>query len=500
MHAFSPALPIILTLAAGFLGGCRHGSQSASKDGSEPATAEFGVMLDGDTREWPTDSVAWADQDYIYLRFTVENERFTLQAAPQTVAILLDADGNAATGMSGTQSPTSGLGIDLEIQCSPLDPNGGAPTKGAACFAVSSDGTRTPIANAALDVSFAPTYAAEWYEMRIKRDAPLAALVASAGGGLARGVVVMTDHAGEIEAWADPFSVSLPPARKAGDSPAAGDVGQGVIPARPAESLRVMTLNVLKSGPVTRPDSFARLLNAVAPDVVLLEEWDDGDATSVQAWFTTLIKSDAGWHVLKPAGSSVAIASRYPITQIGGKVEGVTKDDGTPHGVRYVAGTVNSPIGAVAVAAVHLKCCGSADSWEDQLRTRESKAINANFAAAAKDVKVRLIGGDFNLVGSRPPLDIMRSGLDADASDLSIADPIVSGDHAMYTWVDWNTAFTPGRLDYLLYSDSSAEVVRSFVIDTSRLSDAALNAAGLSRSDSQATDHRPVVVDVRAKR
>lgn len=502
-----PALTMALALVAGlsvagFSVGCQQGSKGGSKTTTQPelATAEFSVMLDGDIREWPSESVAWADQDYIYLRFTVENERFTLQSAPKTVAILLDADGSASTGMAGTQEPTGGIGVDLEIQCSPLDPSGGAPTKGVACFAVAADGTRTKIDNSALDVSFSPTYASEWYEARIKRSAAIPALAASDAGGTARGVVVMTDSAGEIEAWADPFGIILPPARKANEPVAAGDVGAGVVPVRPNGTLRVMTLNVLKSGPVTRPDSFARLLNAATPDVVLLEEWDEGDATSVQAWFTTLVKSESGWHVLKPSGSSVAIASRYPITALGGPVEGVKKDDGSDWKVRYVAGKVNSPIGPVAVAAVHLKCCGSADSWEDQLRVREAKAISATFAAAAKDVKVRVMGGDLNLVGSRPPLDAIRAGGDSDGSDMSVADPVVSGDHAMYTWIDWSTTFTPGRLDYLVYSDASTELVRSFVLDTSRLSDAALNAAGLSRSDSLATDHRPVVVDVRGKR
>lgn len=500
--ALTSALALVAGLSVGVVSvGCQQGSKGPANAGRpEPATAEFSVMLDGDIREWPTDSVAWADQDYIYLRFTVENERFTLQSAPKTVAILIDADGSAATGMAGTQEPTAGIGVDLEIQCSPLDPNGGAPTKGVACFAVAADGTRTKIDNAELDVSFAPTFASEWYEMRVKRSAAIGTMAAGDAGGTARGVVVMTDAAGEIEAWADPFGIILPPARRAGEPVAAGDVGAGVIPARANGTLRVMTLNVLKSGPVTRPDSFARLLNAATPDVVLLEEWDEGDATSVQAWFTTLVKSESGWHVLKPAGSSVAIASRYPITALGGPAEGVKKDDGGDWKVRYVAGKVNSPIGPVAVAAMHLKCCGSADSWEDQLRLREARAINATFGAAAKDVKVRVMGGDLNLVGARPPLDALRAGIDSDATDLSVVDPVVSGDRAMYTWVDWGTTFTPGRLDYIVYSDASAEVVRSFVLDTSRLSDAALNAAGLSRSDSLATDHRPVVVDVRGRR
>ena len=109
---------------------------------------------------------------------------------------------------------------------------------------------------------------------------------------------------------------------------------------------------------------------------------------------------------------------------------------------------------------------------------------------------VRVICGDMNLVGSRPPLDILRANLDADGSDLSIAEPFVLGDRSQYTWSDYKTTFTPGRLDYVLYSDSTAQVYQSFVLDTSRLNEETLARAGLNRTDTDASDHKPVVVDL----
>ena len=70
----------------------------------------------------------------------------------------------------------------------------------------------------------------------------------------------------------------------------------------------------------------------------------------------------------------------------------------------------------------------------------------------------------------------------------------------MYTWYDAGNTYTPGRLDYLLYSDSVAEAANSFVLDTSKLSEAALARLGLDATDTAASDHLPVVLDVKPLR
>ena len=59
--------------------------------------------------------------------------------------------------------------------------------------------------------------------------------------------------------------------------------------------------------------------------------------------------------------------------------------------------------------------------------------------------------------------------------------------------------FSPGRLDWILYSDATLEVVNAFVLNTDKLSARALADAGLESEDTQASDHLPVVVDVRRK-
>ena len=82
-----------------------------------------------------------------------------------------------------------------------------------------------------------------------------------------------------------------------------------------------------------------------------------------------------------------------------------------------------------------MKCCGSAGSNEDLIRYAEAGAINAAFAEAVTDVRgtlgrdidAAIIGGDLNLVGTRGPLDILRTGLASDGSDFEPASTGVIG-------------------------------------------------------------------------
>ncbi len=160
---------------------------------------------------------------------------------------------------------------------------------------------------------------------------------------------------------------------------------------------------------------------------------------------------------------------------------------------------MQTPLGGVAVGSVHLKSRGTKGSSEDQRRMEEAQLIRASWQSAldtAGDVPIRLIGGDMNLVGSRPPLLAMCEGLDADGSELAIATPRVLGDGSAYTWVDAKADFCAGRLDYFIYSDSSVEAVNQFTIDTTRLTDASLAKMGLDRGDTRASDHLPMVIDL----
>ena len=59
------------------------------------------------------------------------------------------------------------------------------------------------------------------------------------------------------------------------------------------------------------------------------------------------------------------------------------------------------------------------------------------------------------------------------------------GDAAFYTWTDAETQFSPGRLDWLVYSHTTAQAINAFALDTAGLNDEVLEQAGLDRAEQQ---------------
>jgi endonuclease/exonuclease/phosphatase family metal-dependent hydrolase len=266
-----------------------------------------------------------------------------------------------------------------------------------------------------------------------------------------------------------------------------------LVPTRSMQTVRIMSWNVLRSSPVDNAAPFARVVGAIKPDIILLQEWDYA-APQLAGWFTALIDA-RGWNGVALESSGVSIVSGYPLEAVG---EPLVLD---ANETRFVAAIASSPIGPIFVGSTHLTCCGAAGDERDRRRQLEAGAINAWVSSwlDGAGVTMRVLGGDMNLVGSRAPIDTLVAGLSDDAEDLSIAEAYVLGDAAQYTWSDPGNAFTPGRLDYIAAGGSELEIVRAFVLDTRRLSDAALARMGLDRGDGAASDHVPLVVDVRRR-
>lgn len=452
------------------------------------------ITIDGDISEWSPDVVATADADFLYLRFRVSGSLMTLQAAPETLSILLDADDSASTGAPISElAAASSMGVDLEIQFSPMT-DSGTPANGVSAIAIDSTGATERLTHAALDFHFSPTYASEWYECRISRQSTGAGLLSPniLKGRRVRGVLGLYDAAGNISGASEAFTATMPPAS---NGRALADVP---VPATPRGAMRVMSYNVLRSSPASNPGPFTRLVRSINPDVIMIQEWDT-DAATIAAWFNTAMPEHAPWTVVATTGLyGVGIVTRHPVVSntVDGSLMPAVADIGGSD-VRFAGAVVRTPMGDVLVGSTHLKCCGTAASSEDVRRMDETRAINAAFGAMGnRSLAMRVIGGDMNLVGSRGPIDVLRTGVDADGSDMEIAPAMVLGDAAYYTWTDAGNAFSPGRLDYVLVGDSQARVVRSFVVDTARLTDAALSASGLERGDSRGSDHMPVVVDL----
>jgi len=355
-----------------------------------------------------------------------------------------------------------------------------------------------PLPHEALDLVFAPTYAARDFELRVSRRVRgRPGLSAALADGTVSARLIGVGGDGSLR-WSKSLgSVDLPPLAPVPER------FRATIPGRPDDAVRVVSWNVRFATPQRRPAPFARVLHALAPDVVLVQEWEKATASELRAWFETHL--GGVWHAVDSAGWGVAVVARGPLERLGParieRPEDAPADRFRPdQALRLSAAIVQTRLGPLAAASMHLKCCGPAGGPQDRARIAEARAIRATLRRALAALGgggpvVRVIGGDLNLVGSRTPLDVLRRGLAAGGGDLAIARTDVLGDRALYTWRGAGSRYSPGRLDFLLYG--GAEEVAAFVVDPSRLPDGVLASSGLRRDDAAASDHLALVLDVR---
>ncbi|MFG0275345.1 MAG: endonuclease/exonuclease/phosphatase family protein [Phycisphaerales bacterium] len=454
------------------------------------AAAEPVIELDGEFDDWPEGVWAVADAEYLYIRVQT-GEVTSLQNSRFTVNINIDADGDAETGLRlARYDPAVVWGADLSLSFS----------TGVTARLLARDGPVTPIAHSAYGVLFAPSHASDQFEIRLDRvpkgDLP------QLGGNIV--VAALAEDSRRLrEVW-NQGAVRLHPPELA-PAPERLDIE---VPARPDDAVRVLSWNVLWGSPMGNPEPFDRVLHALKPDVVLVQEWDDRnrDAPPVTedelaTWFN-YSEDTPVWTAIKGGERGVAIISRHPMQRIETRTlrpdsAGDPKVDDS-RGIRVAAARISTPVGDLVATSLHLKCCGGYAGEEDSQRLAEARAIRAALLQAmradAPDMVV--IAGDFNLVGDPAPQALLASGTDADGGDLVVADTPNLGQRVRVSWREQGSRFAPGRLDYALVGDAGARIANAFIFDASVLSDATLEAIGVQRDDTATSDHMPVVIDI----
>lgn len=87
---------------------------------------------------------------------------------------------------------------------------------------------------------------------------------------------------------------------------------------------------------------------------------------------------------------------------------------------------------------------------------------------------------------------------DWDATPLTSITPRHSDQRMGYTWRnDTENNYWPGHLDYIIYSDSTLDLIQSFVVHTPSMSSDRLQQYGLQTNDSLGADHLLFVADFR---
>lgn len=466
------------------------------------ATAEVRrILMDGFTGDWAglapihsdpsgdggasgidiTGIYAADDEEHLYLRFVV-NTDLVLQGEDDELSLYLDTDNNSQTGF-----PQPPLGVELRWDFGGL---GG--------FLFTSGGW-TAVDWYDVGLISAPTHSGTEFELCFDRDAVPDGVHALFPGSTIR--LLFHDWAGGGD-WAPNYGGAVSYTFDQGSPPAPIDTVW--IEKDAPGACRLMTQNVLQDNLFDpwKQIAFGRLYNAIEPDVICLQEIYDHSASQTEAVIETLLGGD--WTAGK-------IGDQVLVTR--GAIAGSWNISGGRGGAFRI-----SPLGAFAhdllVINCHLSCC----AWNDPERQAQADAVmafvrDARSAGGLIDLTEDspiIITGDMNFVGSARQLETLLTGdiadnttygpdfaPDWDETDLADEVPRHPAQAMTYTWYKPISADCPGRLDYILYSDSNTETRKRIVLQTVVLPESYLDLYGLEATDSSvASDHLPTFADL----
>ncbi len=266
------------------------------------------------------------------------------------------------------------------------------------------------------------------------------------------------------------------------------------------EHLRILSYNLndhLKE-PYRFP-ALGRILQAIAPDVILLQEIrSTATAEATELLRGMLPNEQRSWRSVKVGGEHSVIISPFEILRADSLGEsGAVLLDVAP----------GKPVEQLLVVVLSAPCCNE-HAW----REREIAKI-MDFLADARtpggEIDLipgtpMLLMGDANLVGPGRQLRTLLYGLESppgrqlpdwDGTAFTDLRPLHSHAPEAYTW--FGDDFPPGRLDYVIYSDASLEVGNNYVLHTVEMPAEELAGYGLERDDTvTVSDHLPLVVDL----
>ncbi len=424
------------------------------------------------------------DNDFIFFFLETGNE-INLQDL-NNISIYLDTDGDINTGFS-----INGIGAELVY-------NFGNRTG----FFYSS-GNSPEIFHDDIGLVSAPTVTSDRFEIAIRRDITILGITVFQSDDLK---VVFKDDAsnGDLIPAANEeleytFSTNnLEPfpeysIQKLQDS-----------------DLRIISYNVLVDGlfDQSRIPSFTRIFQATQPDIIGFQEIYDHSSAQVANQMESILPSAAGeqWYHAKEGPDCHAI-SRYPILE-SALIPGYNQGAGNG---AFLIDVPEIETNLLLIVA-HPPCCGNNDGRQIEVDLmmeflREAKAGNGPIPLEANAPIVIL--GDMNFVGDHRQVETLLTGNisdestygpdfnpDWDGSDLLDSHPYATDVPFSYTWYNEGSNFSPGRLDYIIYSGSNLLLQNSYSLFTPSLPQDSLNAFNLFANDAVvASDHLPLVAD-----
>ncbi len=512
MRGLPAWVPLLLVIQGGCgPPGITAGDETPSAGGPRQARPAAAVVVDGSFAEWRDTAPAasdpapsgvgnlWLghDERFLYLSFDLAAEVNLREGSD--LELHLDVDDDPQTGGRTGAEVVWRFGHQSGL--------------------VARGGTVSEIGHAALGLVIAPTVASARYEVALDRraveeamtegaDLERVALEGSPPGAPRPGPwrIALATAGGRTDAPGVRYAFDRPRLDGGRRSGGGSDLG-----AKRPGALRVLTYNVEHDGlldPELRP-AFARILAAVEPELIGFQEIYDHDAEAVRGAVAAILGGE--WHAAK-AGLDLVVASRYPIL----RSRCITYCDEYGSTGAFLIDAQKILGRQLLFVAVHPPCCTGGDPPMEVQRQYVTDATMAFLRDArhpggeieiAADTPI-LIAGDLNLVGGRQPLETLLTGQivhrelgasvapDWDGGPLTDLRPLHTDLPMVFTWFrESRGSYSPGRLDFIIYSDSVLRPTRSFVLFTQAMSDEALRANGLERRDTCVSDHLPVVGD-----
>ena len=423
------------------------------------------------------------DNDFLFIYFNVHDGEYLMQDWNE-FHLYIDADNDTTTGYY-----INGIGAELDWLFG--DRSGSYYIMDGIIDIYQND----------LTLRMAPTITNHEFEICISRNSNV--LTMDGTQVLVEGKVILTDTGPNADQIPDEnggisFSIGedyiMPPTPITFDK-------------RDETDIRLVTHNVWSSSLLDSyyQEYFQRIYQALDPDIVALQEMYE-NTNQLHSLFNDWFP-DEQWYVSSQFRDNIII-SKYPVLE----------EDYFTSSERTMVALLNTDdeLGSdLIIFNSHLACCDNDESrqydadefvsnWRDW---REND--NGPFTLTEGTPFVYV--GDFNLVGYRQQLTTFTEGdiedentfgddYNLDWDNTSIADLFSRHSHIRmgYTWRWDNSSFSPGKLDYVLYTDSVLDTSKHFVFNTLTMDSASLAEYGLEAMDSyNSSDHSPRVLDIK---
>lgn len=426
------------------------------------------------------------DENYLFVRIEVGSE-INLQDLNE-ITLFLDTDADSTTGRK-----IYGIGAELEWHF------------GEKSGTFRAGNTSDPIMQAQIGIVTAPTITSTEFEIALDRQARPVPQTRLFSGNHIR-VVFKDQGPGQ----------DLLPDRSGGiaftfnNTPLAPLVPLSLGKIRPGH-LRILSYNVLDDGifDPARKSAFTRILQAIKPDLIGFQEIYNHNARTTLDQINTILPltSPQQWYGAKVEPDIIAV-SKYPILTTF-VIEGAGSSQ---HNGAFLIDPPDKFGAELLFIVAHPPCCGNNIDRQYEIDAIMAFIRDARTPGGQLDLPAFIpivIAGDLNLVGLAEQLTTLLTGKivnripfgdpfapDWDDSHLADLVPRHTDLPLFFTWYSTTSSYSPGRLDFIIYTDSVLEPCNHYILFTPSMSPDTLQKYSLLPDDaSTASDHLPVVCD-----